>query len=107
MVKRKNKSYKKRELVIYSNNKIVDRVIPFSGWYAHSCKPENLNDIRLCIMQNLYWLIGHDCDFDDWYRTIEQWNTGKHVYGVNINVLSSMFFNDEEMTVALNSFYNN
>ena len=56
-------------------------------------------------MENLYWLLGCDCDFYEWEKTIEDWNTGKHIYGVS-TYISSLFFSNDEKELALNSFYN-
>ena len=56
-------------------------------------------------MENLYWLLGCDCDLYEWEKTIECWNTGKHIYGVSTDI-SSLFFSNDEKESALNSFYN-
>lgn len=108
-VVKRNKTYKNRKLAIYHKNKNIAYIIPWSGWYAMSTciKHEDIRArIRACVMDNLYWLLGRDCDYDEWKATIDQWNTGKHIYGVAIDSISSLFFNDEEMNLALNSYYN-
>ena len=38
-------------------------------------------------------------------KTIEGWNTGKHIYDVSTDI-SSLFFSNDEKESALNSFYN-
>lgn len=103
---KRNKTYKNRKLVIYNGKKKVVEVIPFWGWYSFS---NNLNELhnqcRALVMENLYWLLGRDCEWEDWVDSIEGWDTGKHVYNVPVDKLSSMFFEGEK-EIALNSFYN-
>lgn len=102
---KRNKTFKKRKLYIYDDDKFICYVEPWMGWVAYSSKT-NHSECRKLVMQNLYWLLGHDCDFDEWKNSIDAWNEGKHIYGVPIDKLSSRFFSEEEMNVALNSFYN-
>ena len=56
-------------------------------------------------MENLYWLLGWDCDKEEWDNRIYCWDIGRRVYGVPVDKLSSMFFEGEK-EIALNSFYN-
>lgn len=105
-VQRRYKSYDKRTLVIYQNGKPIDYVRPFYGWYAGSniC-PET----RKLVMENLHWLLGHDCDYDEWKdEYIEMWDRARRIYGVPIteSYPESLFFNNEEKERALKSFYN-
>lgn len=105
---KKNKTFKKRKLVFYQDKKRVCYVTPWWGWYSinQSVDIETHKEIRNLVLNNLYWLLGHDCDFDEWKNSVDAWNQGKHIYGVPVDKLSSMFFSEEEMNVALNSFYN-
>ena len=104
---RRNKTYKSRKLVIYDENKKVAEVFPFWGWFAFDfhLNPDLYDKCRVLVMENLYWLLGHDCDFEDWTDSIEAWDTGRHIYGVYVDKLSSMFFEGEK-EIALNSFNN-
>ena len=107
LVKR-NKTYKNRKLVIYDGKKKITEVIPFWGWYSFNCYlNHDLHDqCRALIMKNLYWLLGHDCDFEDWNDSIEAWDKGRHIYNVAIDELPESVFFEGEKEVALNSFYN-
>lgn len=111
-VVKRNKTYKNRKLVIYDGKKQIAFVSPWAGWYGINLKVPistiNLgegSEIRRLFMENLYWLLGHDCDFEDWMDSIEAWDKGKHIYGVPVGKLSSMFFEGEK-EIALNSFNN-
>lgn len=105
-VVKRNKNYRARKLVIYDGNKKVTEVIPFWGWFSFDFKlnPDLHDKCRALVMENLYWLLGHDCDFEDWTDSIEAWDAGKHVYGVP-DISYSMFFEGEK-EIALNSFNN-
>ena len=47
-------------------------------------------------MENLYWLLGRDCEWEDWVKSIEAWDKGRHIYNVPIDELpESMFFEGE------------
>jgi hypothetical protein len=107
-VVKRNKTYKNRKLVIYDGKKKITEVIPFWGWYSFNCYlNHDLHDqCRALIMKNLYWLLGHDCDFDDWNDSIEAWDKGRHIYNVAIDELPESVFFEGEKEVALNSFYN-
>ena len=104
---RRYKSYDKRTLVIYDDKKPIAYVRPFSGWFSiEVTKPLLINEhigLRIYIMENLYWLLGKDCNEEEWCELIDKWDSGKHVYGVPVDKLSSMFFEGEK-EIALNSF---
>jgi hypothetical protein len=109
---KRNKTYKNRKLVIYDGNKQIAYATPWMGWYGITLKvPISTvklgegSEIRRLFMENLYWLLGHDCNFEEWNESIEAWDKGKHIYGVPVDKLSSMFFEGEK-EIALNSFYN-
>ena len=108
-VVRRYKSYDKRTLVIYDDKKPIAYVRPFCGWFSMEGQTSIIielhKELRLCIMENLYWLLGGDCERADWEELIDKWDTGKHVYGVPLDKLSSMFFEGEK-EIALNSFNN-
>lgn len=107
-VVKRNKNYKARKLVIYDDNKRITYVEPFWGWYSFS---ENLHELhkpcRALVMENLYWLLGRDCEWEDWVKSIEAWDKGKHVYGITVDKLPESMFFEGEKEIALNSFYNN
>lgn len=104
---KRNKNYKNRKLVFYNGTKRICDVTPWWGWYSinQSVDIETHKEIRNLVLNNLYWLLGHDCDFDEWKQSVNDWNEGKHIYGVSVDKLSSMFLNDDEMNITLNSFY--
>lgn len=109
-VKKLNKTYSKRVLQIKKNKKVIDRIRPFFGWYSHEINVKKYEEsiikaIRKLTMENLYWLLGRDCDFEDWNHSIEHWDKGKGVNGLSSNN-ESMFFSEEEKQTALNSINN-
>lgn len=112
-VVRKNKSYDKRKLVIYddNDNKIVE-VEPCFGWFCWSKRlDDTIHSItRMEVLKNLYWLLGHDCDEEEWIRSIERWDSGKGIYGVPLatgqTIYPSQFHNIDEKYLALESFNN-
>lgn len=107
-VVKRNKTYKNRKLVIYDGKKRITYVEPFWGWYSFS---ENLQELykpcRALVMENLYWLLGRDCEYEDWVDSIEGWDKGKHVYGITVDKLPESMFFEGEKEIAINSFYNN
>lgn len=106
-VVKKNKTYKKRKLVIYDDNdkRIVD-VTPWCGWFCWSNKiNENLSLIRMEVLKNLYWLLGQDCDEEEWERSIERWDSGIGVLGFPLTK-ESQFFNKDEKLAARMSIKN-
>lgn len=106
-VVRKNKSYDKRCLKIYYNGKLINTVIPFYSWYFYS---DNFNDelTRMCcrikVLENLYWLVGQDCTYEEWEKIIEKLDSGRGVEGKTEKY--SQFFNIDEKLTALESFNN-
>lgn len=107
-VVKRNKNYKARKLAIYDGKKLITYVYPCWGWY---CFTENLNDLhkpcRALVMENLYWLLGRDCEFEDWIDSVNDWDKGKHIYNVTIDKLSESMFFEGEKEIAINSFFNN
>lgn len=106
-IRRKNKSYDKRKLVITIEKKKY-YAEPCWGWF--SIDTGNLEiraTIRDIVMDNLYWLLGRDCDIETWAEYISDWDSGKGIYNTPLNTIPpSMFFNKEEKEKAFNSFYN-
>ena len=108
-VVRKNKSYNKRKLVIYDNNdkKIVE-VTPWGGWFCwsnsfpYSTDKDTWRKCRYLVLQNLYWLIGEDCDEFEWNQHIEKLDKGTGVDGKTTK--ESVFFNVDDKITALESF---
>ena len=105
-VKRMFKTYKNRKLNIYNKNgKLVAAAIPWSGWYTLTHVPDEdlRKKCRKIVLENFYWLLGKDMSYEDWVEHVNGWDSGKHVYGVPVNILSGMFF-DGEKEIVLNSF---
>ena len=102
-----NKNPKNRKINFYVGRKLIASAIPYHGWYACPMPAdENIQkEIRKIVMENLYWLLGGDCDFYEWEKIIEDWNIGRHIFGTISNV-KSLFFSNEEKESVLNSFYN-
>lgn len=100
---RRNKKYDKRKLLITLND---DKyyVSPYGGWYFinNMCTDEVRKFLRKIIFEDFYWLIGKDCDYDEWENHIEHLDKGKGVDGCCWN--DSWFFEGEK-EIALNSFY--
>ena len=104
-IKRKNKSYDKRKLVITINKKKY-YVEPCFGWYSVSASNLEIRSIiRDAVMDNLYWLLGRDCDIEDWEQSINRWDSGRGIYNTPVDNPTSIFFNTEEKDRAFNSFY--
>lgn len=104
IVKRKNKSYDKRKLQVYEGKKLLGEVETFNGWL--SIQLENHDLLRKVAIENLWWLLGKDCNEEEWKEPVEYWDEGKRVYGVSVDKLpDSMFFNGEK-EIALNSINN-
>lgn len=105
-IKRKNKSYDKRKLVITINKKKY-YVEPCFGWYSVSTTNLEIRSIiRDVVMDNLYWLLGKDCDIEDWEHRINRWDNGKGMdKPLSGDKPVSIFFNTEEKDRAFNSFY--
>ena len=104
---KRNKNPKNRKINFYIGRKLIASAIPYHGWYACQMPTDETiqTEIRGIVMNNLYWLLGSDCDFYEWEKIIEDWNIGKHIFGTISNI-KSLFFSDEEKELALNSFYN-
>ena len=104
LIKRKNKSYDKRKLQVYDRKKLLGEVEIFHGWL--SIQRENHDILRKAAMENLWWLLGKDCDEEEWKESIEYWDKGKRVYCVSVDKLPDSMFFDGEKEIALNSINN-
>jgi hypothetical protein len=106
---RRNKTYKNRKLVFKdSKNKTIHTVEPWLGWICHSKRIEGElhSIIRKHVLENLYWLLGCDCDKEDWDKFIWRKHQGI-LCGVSINDKpKSVFFSEEEYKTSLNSINN-
>lgn len=106
-IERRNKRPVNRKYVVFENGKRIGEVVKVMGWYGIALnRPADAivnYMIRQLVMDDLYWLLGNDCDADEWNESIEYWNKGQNIYDVSIDKLSSMFFNDDERELARNS----
>lgn len=106
-VVRKNKSYDKRRLKIYYHDKLINTAIPWGGWFSWEQNFENIMMHYWCrckVLENLYWLIGEDCDEFTWFMQIDKWDKGTGVDGKTNK--ESIFFNVDEKNQARLSFEN-
>jgi hypothetical protein len=103
---RKFKRPESRKLYVYEGKKLIDIVHPYGGWFSHSkcCTTEQYTEIRKFVIENLYWLLGKDCDKETWKHEVDCWNIGKHIYGIDANKIPCSLFFDGEYEIALNSF---
>lgn len=104
-INRQNKSYDKRKLVITIDKKKY-YAEPWWGWFSiDATNLEIRRIIREVVMDNLYWLVGKDCDMETWANYISDCDSGKKIYNTPLNTTpASMFFNTEEKKRAYNSF---
>lgn len=104
-VVRKNKSYDKRRLKIYYHDKLINTAEPWGGWFCWDKNFENLMMHATCrrkVLENLYWLVGRDCDIGEWLNRIDRWDRGTGIDGKPNK--ESAFFNTEDKQTALESF---
>lgn len=104
-IKRQNKSYDNRKLVITIDKKKY-YAKPWWGWFSIDTGNLEIRPIiREIVMNNLYWLVGRDCDIETWAKYISDCDSGKKLYNTPLNTTpASMFFNTEEKERAYNSF---
>ena len=104
-VVRKNKSYDKRCLKIYYHDKLINTARAWGGWFAWDEIFENIMMHYWCsrkVHEDLYWLIGKDCDIAEWTNHIDKWDRGTGVDGKMFK--ESVFFNVDDKITALESF---
>lgn len=108
-VVRKFKHYEHRQIWIYDGKKLVDILMPWHGWYLESYVSDEYRDaIRAIAMQNLYWLLGKDCDREEWNNKIELWNKGQGAYKIKWGKNpKSLFLSEDLKNVALYSIEEN
>lgn len=108
-IKRKNKVPKNRKFSIYKDNKRIGEVIRYQDWICIDLGTHRdyHTTVRSLVMRDLYWLIGDECDADEWNRRIERLDNGKIDYDVPIKKRpNSLFYNITQREIARNSIYN-
>ena len=106
-VVKRNKTYKKRKLVFYDDKRKVCEIEPCWGWICFSKRLDEVEH-KICrglAMKNLYWLLGCDCEWEDWMKSIWRWEHGRGLNNVPADS-SSVFYSNTERDIALHSFYN-
>ena len=76
IVKKLYKTYNKRKLQVYDNKKFLGEITVFHGWISISNR-ENHDILRKSAMENLWWLLGKDCNKETWVEDIDYWDKGK------------------------------
>lgn len=108
-IKRKNKVPKNRKFSIYKDNKRIGEVIRYQDWICIDLGTLRgyHTTVRSLVMRDLYWLIGDECDADEWNRRIECLDNGTFDYDVPIKRLTeSVFDTIIQRELARNSIYN-
>lgn len=108
-IKRKNKVPKNRKFSVYKDNKRIGEVIRYQDWICIDLGTHRdyHTAVRSLVMRDLYWLIGDECDADEWNRRIECLDNGKIDYDVPIKKRpNSLFNNITQREIARNSIYN-
>ena len=104
---KQNKDYMKRKLVFYDDKREVCEIEPWKGWICFS-KLTDEAEHKICrrmAMKNLYWLLGCDCEWEDWVKSIWRWEHCRGVNSISAENPTSMFYSNFERDVAVNSFY--
>ena len=104
IVKKLYKAYDKRKLQVYDDKKFLGEITVFHGWISIS--RENHDILRKFAMENLWWLLGKDCDKETWVEDVDYWDKGKRIYGVPVDKLPDSMFFAGEKEIALNSINN-
>lgn len=108
-IKRKNKVPKNRKFSVYKDNKRIGEVVRYQDWICIDLGTLRgyHTTVRSLVMRDLYWLIGDECDADEWNRRIERLDNGKFDYDVPIKRLTeSVFDTIIQRELARNSIYN-
>lgn len=108
-IKRKNKVPKNRKFSIYKDNKRIGEVIRYQDWICIDLGTLRgyHTTVRSLVMRDLYWLIGDECDADEWNRRIERLDNGTFDYDVPIRTRTdSVFDTIIQREIARNSIYN-
>lgn len=90
---RKNKTHGNRKLVIYEDEVKLVEVTRYNNWTCYSCdlKTSKHIEARKVVMDNLWWLLGDDCDEDTWKQSVEHWKEQDY------------FFDDDDAKKAFDS----
>ncbi len=119
-INRKNKLPKSRKFSVYKDGKRIGEVIRYQDWFCIDLGKHRdyIPTVRNLVMRDLYWLIGDDCDADEWNRKIERLDNGIFEFDVPIgrrlNVpiqiggrLNSMFDTIIQREIARKTINNN
>lgn len=108
-INRKNKLPKSRKFSVYKDGKRIGEVIRYQDWLCIDLGTHRgyHMPVRSLVMRDLYWLIGDDCDADEWNRKIERLDNGTFEFDVPTgNSLNSVFDNIIQRELARNSINN-
>lgn len=85
-INRKNKLPKSRKFSVYKDGKRIGEVIRYQDWFCIDLGEHRSYNttVRSLVMRDLYWLIGDDCDADEWNRRIERFDNGTFEFDVPI-----------------------
>ena len=83
-INRKNKLPKSRKFSVYKDGKRIGEVIRYQDWICIDLGEHRgyHTTVRSLVMRDLYWLIGNDCDADEWNRKIERLDNGTFEFDV-------------------------
>jgi hypothetical protein len=108
-INRKNKLPKSRKFSVYKDGKRIGEVIRYQDWICIDLGTLRgyHTTVRSLVMRDLYWLIGDDCDADEWNRRIERLDNGTFEFDVPIGTRpNSVFANIIQREIARNSINN-
>ena len=88
---------KYKTLRVFEDNKRIGEASEHFGWLCIECNNDDTHSkVRKAAMENL-------SEEEAWQNQISRWDRGKGMEG---HVVNSLFYNDEEKQVALNSINN-
>ena len=108
-INRKNKLPKSRKFSVYKDGKRIGEVIRYQDWFCIDLGEHRgyHTTVRSLVMRDLYWLIGDDCDADEWNRRIERLDDGTFEFDVPIGTRpNSVFDNIVRREIARLSIHN-
>ena len=108
-INRKNKLPKSRKFSVYIDGKRIGEVIRYQDWFCIDLGEHRgyHTTVRSLVMRDLYWLIGDDCDADEWNRRIERLDNGTFEFDVPIGTRpNSAFDTIIQRELARNSINN-
>ena len=99
---------KYKTLRVFEDNKLIGEASEHFGWLCIECSNDDTHSkVRKAAMENLWWLLHRDDEDlsweDAWQHQISRWDRGKGMEGPTVN---SLFYNNEEKQIALNSINN-